>query len=81
MRVAEAARVGGARPGTRLAADAGGRPEMRVSVLRLEMRATGLDAARHVYTRHGFVERGPFGDDTQNPHSTFTELGLHERAR
>lgn len=41
---------------------------------------TGTDpyfaAARRLYERHGFVERGPFGAYTVDPHSAYFELGL-----
>jgi putative acetyltransferase len=44
-------------------------------VLRLE---TGDDLypAHRLYRRHGFVERGPFGDYAEGPHSVFMEKRL-----
>ncbi len=46
-----------------------------LGLLRLE---TGdlLDAARALYARHGFVERGPFGDYAAHPQSVFMEKRL-----
>jgi len=34
--------------------------------------------ARRLYARHGFVERGPFGDYVEDPNSVFMELALVE---
>lgn len=33
-------------------------------------------AARKFYARYGFTERGPFADYTDDPNSTYMELGL-----
>ncbi|CTQ49868.1 GNAT family N-acetyltransferase [Jannaschia donghaensis] len=41
-------------------------------ILRLET-GTGLDAAHRLYRRHGFTERGPFGDYEDAPFSLFFE--------
>lgn len=47
----------------------------RIAVLRVE---TGppLRAAYRLYTRHGLVERGPFGHYVASPHSQFMEKTL-----
>ncbi|MEQ3625551.1 MAG: GNAT family N-acetyltransferase [Celeribacter sp.] len=44
----------------------------RLPLIRLETGDT-LDAARRLYARHGFVERGPFGDYAEDPRSVFME--------
>lgn len=44
-------------------------------VLRLET-GNALEAAHRLYRRHGFVERGPFGDYTDDPLSLFMEMPL-----
>lgn len=46
-----------------------------LAVLRLETGDT-LDAAHALYRRHGFAERGPFGDYAPGPHSVFMEKRL-----
>jgi len=46
-----------------------------LSALRLETGAT-LRAARRLYERHGFAERGPFGDYREDPNSVFYEKVL-----
>lgn len=65
-------RRGGGVGGALLAAlDALARAE-GIAVLRLETGDT-LDAARALYRRHGYVERGPFGGYREGPHSVFME--------
>jgi putative acetyltransferase len=46
-----------------------------LAVLRLETGDT-LVAAQALYRRHGFAERGPFGDYAPGPHSVFMEKRL-----
>lgn len=46
-----------------------------VALLRLET-GTLLHAAHRLYARHGFVERGPFGDYAEDPNSLFMEKPL-----
>lgn len=57
---------------TRLIAEAQTRG---VAQLRLET-GNSLHAAHRLYHRMGFVDRGPFGDYTDDPHSLFMERPL-----
>ena len=52
---------------------------LRLPVVRLETgTADEFSAARRLYTRHGFSERGPFGNYALDPLSAFYELRLTE---
>ncbi|MEL7464558.1 MAG: GNAT family N-acetyltransferase [Pseudomonadota bacterium] len=52
--------------------------EARANALPLLLLETGskLAAAHRLYARAGFVERGPFGDYREDPHSLFMEKAL-----
>lgn len=46
-----------------------------LAVLRLET-GDDLHPAHRLYRRHGFIDRGPFGDYEEGPHSVFMEKRL-----
>ncbi|MGG7568575.1 GNAT family N-acetyltransferase [Rhodovulum sp. DZ06] len=74
MFTAEAARGRGVADALLAALEARARAE-GAAAMRLETGDT-LAAARRLYARHGYVERGPFGDYPDHPASIFMEKRL-----